>query len=211
MKLLQILAAATTAASLVSIIATPSQAANLFGNSGIKFDKDTTVNFDFLESHGIYKSYFGVQQVGGSFISLLQETQNADNQSQSVNDWLGTCGISVKECTSSFTFKAGLDYNLVLQSYEKVPINRSWGYQSTPTQTVSSSSPASTVFTQNSETSYTLAWDDGHPSDKDTNDFFVKASWEKTASVPEPATLAGLGLVGSFLAIKGRRKIDITR
>ena len=50
-------AAATAIAGLVS--AAPAQAFS-FNNSGISFNEDTTVNFDFLESHGWFKSNFGV-------------------------------------------------------------------------------------------------------------------------------------------------------
>lgn len=210
MNFLKHLAAVTAVTVLGCAISPNAQASAIFGNSGIRFDKDTTVKFDFLESHGIYKSSFGVQQVGGSFISLLKETQNADVQSRNVNDWLGTCGISVLECTSSFTFKAQTDYKLVLQSYEKIQIDgRNWGYRDTPDRVVDSSSPTSAVFTSDSETSYTLAWDDGFVGDRDTNDFFVKASWQKAASVsvPEPRALLGLGLVAGLLTLKGSKKI----
>ncbi|MCT7950775.1 PEP-CTERM sorting domain-containing protein [Ancylothrix sp. C2] len=200
-----------SAVSVLSFgVSPPAQASNLFANSGIRFDKDTTVNFEFLKSQGIYKSDFGVQQAGGSFISLLKETQNADIQHTNVNDWQGTCGISVLQCFASFTFQAQTDYKLVLQSYEKIQIDTTkWGYRSTPDKIVDSSSPVSTVFTPNSETSYTLAWDDGFVGDRDTNDFFVKASWQEapSVSVPEPRTLLGLGLLAGFLTLQGSKRI----
>ena len=195
---------ATTA--LTGLICVPVQAANLFGSS-VKFDKDTEVSFDFLESHGIYKSDFGLQQADGSFTSLLKEIQNADDTSGTTkNDWLGTCGISVIKCSSTFTFKAGIDYTFALQNYEKVKINNGWGYHDTPTTTVSSSTPQAVAYTKLSDTSYKLAWDDGYSGDRDTNDFIVKASWKKAASVPEPAALAGLVLVAGTLVISRRRK-----
>lgn len=195
---------ATTA--LAGIICVPVQAANLFGSS-VKFDKDTEVTFDFLESHGIYRSDFGVRQADGSFTSLLKENQNADDTSgKSNNDWLGSCGISVIQCTSTFTFKAGVDYTFALQNYEKVKINNGWGYNDSPTSVVSSTTPQAVAYTKLSNTSYKMAWDDGYAGDRDTNDFIIKASWKKAASVPEPAALAGLGLVAGALLISRRRK-----
>ncbi|HEY9811490.1 MAG TPA: hypothetical protein V6D13_19350 [Halomicronema sp.] len=211
MNFLKHLAAITAVTVLGGALSPIAEASTLFGNSGIRFDKDTTVKFDFLESHGIYKSHFGVQQLGGSFISLLKENQNADVQNTNVNDWLGTCGISVLECTSSFTFKAQTDYKLVLQSYEKIQLDTTkWGYRDNPDKVVDSSSNAA-VFTSNSANSYTLAWDDGYGGDKDTNDFFVKASWQKAAavSIPEPRFLLGLGLVAGFLTLKSNKKIGL--
>ncbi|WP_242072599.1 PEP-CTERM sorting domain-containing protein [Microcoleus sp. FACHB-68] len=196
---------ATTA--LTGLICVPVQAANLFGSS-VKFDKDTEVSFDFLESHGIYKSDFGVQQADGSFTSLLKEIQNADDTSgKSKDDWFGSCGISVNQCTSTFTFKAGIDYTFALQNYEKVKTTNGWGYSDTPGTVVhSTTTPQAVAYTKLSDTSYKLAWDDGYAGDRDTNDFIVKASWKKAASVPEPAALAGLVLVAGTLVISRRRK-----
>ncbi|WP_242032016.1 PEP-CTERM sorting domain-containing protein [Microcoleus sp. FACHB-672] len=195
---------ATTA--LTGLFSVPVQAANLFASS-VKFDKDTEVSFDFLESHGIYKSDFGVQQANGSFTSLLKEIQNADDTSViGNNDWLGSCGISVKQCISTFTFKAGIDYTFALQNYEKVKTTNGWGYNDTSTTTVYSSTSQAVAYTKLSDTSYKLAWDDGYGGDRDTNDFIVKASWKKAASVPEPAALAGLFLVAGTLVISRRRK-----
>ena len=40
---------------------TPSAIAeNYFGNNNIQFDQDTTIEFEFIESHGAYQSTFGV-------------------------------------------------------------------------------------------------------------------------------------------------------
>ncbi|WP_242057040.1 MULTISPECIES: PEP-CTERM sorting domain-containing protein [Oscillatoriales] len=57
-----------------------------------------------------------------------------------------------------------------------------------------------------------LAWEDYAPAGAggaqhiDHNDFMLKAKISSVASVPEPATLAGLGLVGGALAFSRRRK-----
>lgn len=208
MSLYRNVATAAAVTALGSMFSVPANALTLFGNSGVRFDADTTINFDFLSSHGIYKSDFGVQEVGGSFVSLLKESQNADIQTHSVNDWQGSCGISVLSCSTSYTFKADVDYSFVLQNYEKVKIQEEWGYNNTPTSVVYSSSAQSVAFTQESNSTYKLDWDDGYGSDRDTNDFTIKAAWtsQRSVSVPEPATLAGLGLVvGSFFLTRKRR------
>lgn len=209
MSLYRNVATAAAVTALGSLFAIPANALTLFGNSGIRFDTDTTINFDFLSSHGIYKSDFGVQEVGGSFVSLLKEVQNADTQSQNVEDWKGSCGISVLTCSTSYTFKAGVDYSFVLQSYEKVRINNDWGYYNTPTTVVYSSLPQSAVFSQESNTSYKLDWDDGYGGDRDTNDFTIRAAWtsQRSVSVPEPTALAGLGIVGGSFLITRRRRV----
>jgi hypothetical protein len=53
-----------------------------------------------------------------------------------------------------------------------------------------------------------LAWEDyaGPTLHVDHNDFMLTAKISSVASVPEPATLAGLGLVGGAIAFSRRRK-----
>ncbi|MFB2972218.1 PEP-CTERM sorting domain-containing protein [Aerosakkonema sp. BLCC-F183] len=53
-----------------------------------------------------------------------------------------------------------------------------------------------------------IAWEDyaGPTLHIDHNDFMLKAKISSVASVPEPATLVGLGLVGGALAFSRRRK-----
>jgi hypothetical protein len=50
--------------------------------------------------------------------------------------------------------------------------------------------------------------DDGANNDQDLNDFVFTARATPVASVPEPTTIAGLGLVAGALAVSRRRKIS---
>lgn len=62
------------------------------------------------------------------------------------------------------------------------------------------------TFTQDE---YIIAFEDlfrGGSSDSDFNDLVVMVESVQPTSVPEPATLAGLGLVAGALGLKGRRK-----
>lgn len=107
-----LLATTAAATALIGMVSVPAQAST-FSSSSIKFDTDTIVDFTFLESHGYYRSAFGIQEVGGAKTSLLTEVQNAD-KTDGTKDWMGTCGISVTTCNASFTFKANTEYKMTL-------------------------------------------------------------------------------------------------
>lgn len=66
------------------------------------------------------------------------------------------------------------------------------------------------IFTQDE---YIIAFEDlwrGGSTDHDFNDLVVMVESVEPTSVPEPATLAGLGLVAGALGLKGRRKASKT-
>ncbi|NJO50476.1 MAG: hypothetical protein HC840_14710 [Leptolyngbyaceae cyanobacterium RM2_2_4] len=111
MKLRGYLFAAATAATAVAGLTGAAQAAT-FGNSGISFDDDTTVNFTFQESHGQFRSNLKVQEIGGGSTVLFSETRSSDHGR--ANDWKGTCGVTVLNCNTSFKFEAGKTYTLAL-------------------------------------------------------------------------------------------------
>ncbi|MGK7899055.1 MAG: hypothetical protein AB4372_36925 [Xenococcus sp. (in: cyanobacteria)] len=126
---------------------TPSAIAeNYFGNNNIQFDQDTTIEFEFIESHGAYQSIFGVidldscqTQPGGDIIfksckrtALLVEAKASDaqdtvfrsssyedslsHQSQET-DFIGTPGNAVPRPMSEFKFIGGKRYTFYLESY----------------------------------------------------------------------------------------------
>lgn len=112
------LATATTLLGLVS--AAPAEAFT-FGNSGIQFDTDTTVDFEFLQSHGWWKGQFGVVDTSSlNETFLISETRHVNPGSGWQDDSKGTAGIglAVENPFSSFTFKAGTEYSFFLRSHD---------------------------------------------------------------------------------------------
>lgn len=129
----------------VGCIAPSAIAQNYFGNNNIQFDQDTTIEFEFIESHGAYQSTFGVidldscqTQPGGEIIfdscdktALLVEAKASDAQDtvsrsssyeDSLNaqspelDFIGTPGNAVPRPISEFRFEAGKRYAFYLES-----------------------------------------------------------------------------------------------
>ncbi|MCL2931049.1 MAG: hypothetical protein MGG11_01735 [Trichodesmium sp. MAG_R03] len=100
------------------LIATiPAQAASMFDDQGIYFEKETTVQFDFLQSNGWWQANFGVKNLDTEKAEiLLVEDLNIDPGSGWANDNLGTAGIAVTQTSNSFTFEANTNYTLFLES-----------------------------------------------------------------------------------------------
>lgn len=97
----------------------------------IEFQQDTTLEFEFEESHGVYRSTFGVINVNTQEKTpLLQEVKPADNVDSGTvftrsrytddtgnpSDFLGTPGNTVPEPRARFLFKANEKYNFYLDS-----------------------------------------------------------------------------------------------
>lgn len=191
------LALSATVGWLASTLGVSAIAADMsLGNSGVRFNKDTTLETNFVESHGAYQSTFGVINLDtNEKTPLLIETQPADqpasifNPSTKVNnagqpvDFLGTAGGAVANPSATYTFKANTNYVFYLESV----------YNGRPTGTVYSSDvmnagqerqvafsgdPAN--FCQGEGVS--LAWDDTGSSlvrdreqqDRDFDDFIVR-------------------------------------
>jgi len=120
-------------------------AQNYFSTENIQFDQDTTIEFEFIESHGAYQSTFGVldldscqTQAGGEIIfnscdrtALIVEAKASDaqdtvarrstyedtlTQQSQETDFIGTPGNAVPRPMSEFKFEAGKRYALYLES-----------------------------------------------------------------------------------------------
>jgi hypothetical protein len=121
-------AAATTAIVGLASIA-PAQAAS-FGTSGISFDKDTTVDFEFTQSYGRYRTDLRLYEVKDGAIfedfgTLFKEVKAADemvfnaakNRWEPTSEPLGTAGNAVVDYQASFNFEAGKEYALGIVNY----------------------------------------------------------------------------------------------
>jgi hypothetical protein len=114
---------------LLSNFWAPVRAATMINNSGLQFDQDTTLDSNFLESHGAYQSTFGVMEVDTKKkIPLIVETKAADavesifkpssfrNHTGTNTDFRGTPSNAVANPTARFTFKGNKRYVLYLES-----------------------------------------------------------------------------------------------
>lgn len=195
------LVAAASTAAVIGSMSVPAQAANLFGNTGIKFDQDTTLEFSFVSSNGEFKSNFGVYEVGEkNALTLVSDliTEKGKGYDSKKNDYAGSCEF----CSFTYNFLQGKTYTLGLKSF----LGNTLKTQTYSTNTFNTPVEQNAVFGSGSLSKGVLiSFDDnGGPKgkdDDDLNDFKVNAR-----SVPEPATLAGLGLAAGSLLLSRRRK-----
>jgi hypothetical protein len=191
-------AAVTTA--LVSICA-PAHAVSLTSltdlnaTDGFSFDRDTTVKFTFLESHGEYQSAFGIYDASKNLLqNLFSEVQKSDNGNQ--NDWAGTCGVTVTgPCNVDYTFQAGTKYFVGLASQAAATV-----FSGTP---LNGQLPFAFTYNANTDATVLAVVNDSYSGDTDYNDFEVAAS--DVRAVPEPATVGAVFGVG-VMALIGRRR-----
>lgn len=198
------LVAVTATAAVIGLSSLPAQAAHLFGNSGIKFDKDTTLRFDFVSSNGKFRSDLSVFEVKGKKTKSdgnLLVSETAPGYVSTSPDYQGECLL----CSSTFKFLAGIEYTLGLSSEVKKKVGDSYASMGTvySTDKLNAKSEKNAVFSSNNLAKGVLiSFDDnGNDNDNDLNDVVVEAR-----SVPEPATLAGLGLAAGSLLLSRRRK-----
>lgn len=240
----------TTAAAAVALvgIASGSAQAFSFGNNGIKFDKNTTVDFSFKESHGYFWGQLGVIDSKGTkqYLGIKEDkafSPAGGSDNGSVGEYKGTCGNTVSVCADSFTFAAGETYSLFLESKGSAGKVQTTVFSTTAlntgSQTVngqsyafgqqvkffddlsllndpkisSGSSTSSKLVTTPGLTNadpyakeILLAWEDqGQGVHTDYNDVLVTAK-ARSVDVPEPTTLAGIGLVAGALALSRTRR-----
>jgi hypothetical protein len=182
------------AAGLVSSLAAPVQAQDSFGNQVVQFPEDTTVEFEFKESHGAYQSTLGIIEAdtGRPVKELFRETKPYDSfgtgQSQPRSpgqnntgtsiDYLGTVqGGSVPNQFSEFTFQANKRYAFYLESVSPTGQTR---------RTVLSTSQVAAAFNgaldggnRDGVIGTRIAWDDDGTTragkDSDFDDFVIEA------------------------------------
>lgn len=182
------------AAGLVGSLAAPVQAQDSFGNQVVQFPVDTTVEFEFLESHGAYQSSIGVVNLDTNqpVAVLFSETKPYDtagtgqpqpsspgqNNTGEAIDFIGTVqGGTVQDRFTEFTFEANTRYGFYLESVSPTGQTR---------RTVLSTSDLAAVFDgaldagdRSGITGTRIAWDDaGLPrpgKDSDFDDFVIEA------------------------------------
>jgi hypothetical protein len=107
-------------AVLLGLAAPAVLAADEFSPQAITFDKDTAIDFEFLESHGSYLATFGVMDLNsGEKTPLIKEDKPSDSSDRAVNkatDFLGTPGNAVSQPKNTFVFKANTPYTMYLES-----------------------------------------------------------------------------------------------
>ncbi|MFP4100470.1 PEP-CTERM sorting domain-containing protein [Coleofasciculus sp.] len=211
--------------SALTLSAMPAKAATVeFGNNGILFDEDTTIEFDFIRSQGLFQStLFVVEAANPTDMSNPLFVENAPFDDTSP-DFIGTCPTSVtvpgsSSCTNEFTFKADVEYSLALFSGENNPAGTDGFVYSTDALNTPANRQAFVFdgvvlppYTGPGEGSsdpllgkVTIAFDDkGAGNDGDFQDFIITAMEKE--SIPEPATLVGLGLVAGSLTLIRRRQ-----
>ena len=139
------LALSTGTLGLLNVFSLPAAAKDIVSNKGIKFDEDTIVEFEFIESHGAYQSTFGVIDLDScqsdpsgivlfdtcTKTPLLKEVKPADtydtvyrrstyetdsSKNNRNKDFLGTPGNAVPEAMAEFLFEAQRRYAFYLES-----------------------------------------------------------------------------------------------
>lgn len=115
---------------LASSFSMQAHAADLsIGNQGLRFGRDTTLQTEFVESHGAYQSTFGVINLTtNEKTPLLVETRPSDTSDTifrpstkisdigSPRDFVGTPGNAVPQPTNRFTFRPNNEYAFYLES-----------------------------------------------------------------------------------------------
>lgn len=182
------------ASGLFSALAAPVQAQDSFGNQVIQFPEDTTVEFEFKESHGAYQSSLGIIDLEtGQPVKVLfseakpyddygtgetqQRTFGQNNIGTSL-DFVGTVGGgTIQEQYAEFTFQANKRYAFYLESVSPTGQTR---------RSVLSTSNLASVFDGSLDAGNRggivgtrVAWDDdGLPragKDQDFDDFVIEA------------------------------------
>ena len=223
--------AGLVATSTLALAAIPAQAFSLNpANDGTFTAKaGDMVDFTFLESHGMFRSDFGIYNAGTmALVSNLfsEKAPGYDPGSNDPkNDWEGTCGKTVTACTvwykfaNAGTYKFGLtapagkteftEHTGNFASAATAPMPGiistadSYTFDTTGPTALSQGKPHKFKTIDTSPYDFFVAINDSNKVDGDIQDFIVGA---KVKSVPEPAALGGLGLVAGAMTFLRRRK-----
>ena len=92
-------------------------AAEQFNNQSVQFERDTIIEFQFLESNNPALSTFGVLNLAtGEKTPLISKARAQDKPGKNHH---GTAGKAVRKPFAEFTFKSGTPYTLYLESTVK--------------------------------------------------------------------------------------------
>ena len=117
------------------------QAQTAFRNTGIQFKEDTIIEFEFVESHGAYRSTFGVidldscqanfgsidfdtcqrtpllvEEKASDFPERVTRRSTYEDDESQTQDFLGTPGNAVPQPRAEFMFEAGKRFAFYLES-----------------------------------------------------------------------------------------------
>ncbi|MBO9999072.1 MAG: PEP-CTERM sorting domain-containing protein [Cyanobacteria bacterium SID2] len=201
-----------------------------FGTDGIYFLEDTTVTFNFDQTHGKYRSELKIFQVDGDTLNfeklLFEEVKAYDDAPNQVlgeaNGWVGSCGNTVLTCEASFTFLANVEYTLGLVSVPGGTVYSTTDLNPTNTQQAVFGSRGSiasfdgTLFPNPEDFTsidpfadlpIELGFDDrGNGNDMDFQDMTLFAQARRSsAAVPEPSVTLGLLSVSVLVGLRLRR------
>ncbi|GAB4381778.1 MAG: hypothetical protein Kow00121_41050 [Elainellaceae cyanobacterium] len=172
-----------------------------------------------LGSRGMGLSSFGYTNgTPNSFKSIFEETRAyditgvANKNRPATDDWLGTCGTTsrnaITSCANTVTFYAGQTYQLALQSLAV----STYGLGSLNEYTFNAVSDQFSLGRQKITVAENgalfIGMEDGEFKKAGTKNYWYDyQDWVvKAEAVPEPATLAGLGVFAGSLTLVRRRK-----
>jgi hypothetical protein len=159
--------------------------ADNFNNQTIQFGQNTTVEFEFVESHGAYQSTFGVVNLAtGEKTALIREVKSDDGDftgASRQNDFIGTPGNTVPQAFSEFNFAANTPYSLYLESryqgkdagtvFSSNPINKGQNKQAQMNGDFASLADGKGILASFDDTGSVLV--QSNKADTDFNDFVV--------------------------------------
>jgi hypothetical protein len=184
------------------------------------FTKDTQIKFSVLNPTGLGSRGQALSSFGfltapvngiGAFSTIFGEQKAYDTGSTDrKNDWLGTCGKAISgACEVTVKFKAGMNYLLALNTdgatHFGVGAMNSFTFNRVSDQFY----PKAGTFDTVSETgALFIGMEDGLYQQRGTrqNYYYDYQDWVvKAEAVPEPATLAAMGMVAGGMLLARRR------
>lgn len=184
------------------------------------FTKDTKIKFSVLSptglgSRGKEMSSFGfltapVNGIGAFSTIFAEQTAYDTGSNDKNNDWLGTCGNAIGSiCEATVTFKAGISYLLALNTdgatHFGVGAMDSLSFNKISDQYYPKAGSFQTVSDPGA---LFIGMEDGkYRQGNSQNYYYDYQDWVvKAEAVPEPATLAGMGMVAGGMLLARRRK-----